>query len=81
MFEESLSLVKLAPANRQPQEMTSAADAAYKMIRNAIFAGELMVGDSLAERDLAERTGLSRTPIREAITRLRHDGLVVLERN
>ncbi len=61
--------------------MTSAADAAYKVIRDAIFAGELVVGDSLAERDLAERTGLSRTPIREAITRLRHDGLVVLERN
>lgn len=46
-------------------------------LRDAILAGELRPGSKLVERDLAERHGTSRGPIREAIRELARQGLVV----
>jgi len=43
---------------------------AYGMILNAIDAGVYKPGDRLVESELAERFGVSRTPIREALQRL-----------
>jgi DNA-binding GntR family transcriptional regulator len=46
-------------------------------IERAILRGELRAGDRLAERDLAERLGVSKTPVREALKVLARRGLVV----
>lgn len=46
------------------------------MIKDAIVRGELAPGEPLVEATLAAWCGVSRTPIREALTRLEHDGLV-----
>jgi len=73
--------LRLAPSSRKQHDMTHAAHKAYTSIRAAILTGELKYGENLVERDLAERIGLSRTPVREAINRLRIEGLVMLERN
>ena len=43
---------------------------AYHMILEAIDHGEYLPGDRLVELELAERLGVSRTPIREALQRL-----------
>lgn len=43
---------------------------AYDLIINAIDHGEYGPGDRLVESDLAERLGVSRTPVREALQRL-----------
>ncbi|GLY02543.1 MULTISPECIES: GntR family transcriptional regulator [Actinoplanes] len=51
-------------------------DAAYGRIRSAIIDGTLPPGSALRPDDLAERLGLSRAPIREALARLAADGLV-----
>ncbi len=49
---------------------------AYGRLRQAIMDGELAPGQQLRPDDLAEVLGLSRMPIREALARLRAEGLV-----
>lgn len=51
-------------------------DAAYERLRDAIVRGELAPGEKIRDSDLAEMLGLSRTPVREALTRLADSGLV-----
>lgn len=48
----------------------------YERLRNAIRDGLLEPGTPLVELRLAELCNVSRTPIREALTRLEQDGLV-----
>lgn len=52
------------------------AAAAYETIREAITNGRLVQGAALNERVLAADYGFSRTPVREALTRLAGEGLV-----
>jgi DNA-binding GntR family transcriptional regulator len=51
-------------------------EAAYRHIRSAIQNRQLKPGERLREIDLAKHAGLSRTPIREALSRLEKEGLV-----
>ncbi len=54
----------------------SATDHVLDELRNAILAGDLPAGETLRQEDLAERLGVSRMPVREAIKRLHAEGLV-----
>jgi DNA-binding GntR family transcriptional regulator len=45
-------------------------------LRELIMNGEFHAGDSLRQRDLAERFNVSATPVREALRRLESEGLV-----
>jgi DNA-binding GntR family transcriptional regulator len=54
----------------------SATDHVLDQIRTAILAGRLPAGETLRQEDLAERLGVSRMPVREAIRRLHAEGLV-----
>lgn len=51
-------------------------DSAYRALRRDIVSGQIKPGDKLVEMSLADRYGVSRTPIREALRRLEQDGLV-----
>ncbi|TCK93286.1 GntR family transcriptional regulator [Natranaerovirga hydrolytica] len=53
-------------------------DVVFNALREAILKGELNPGERLMEKQLAERMGVSRTPIREAIRKLELEGLVVM---
>lgn len=53
-------------------------DVVFNTLRQAILKGELVPGERLMEKQLAERMGVSRTPIREAIRKLELEGLVVM---
>nr|WP_319484913.1 GntR family transcriptional regulator [uncultured Cohaesibacter sp.] len=50
---------------------------AYTQIIEMIFSGELKVGDALQEAKLGEQLDMSRTPVREAIDRIKVEGLAV----
>ncbi len=56
----------------------SKADLAHRRIKEEIELGELAPGTPLSELSLVERTGASRTPVREALRRLAAEGLVEL---
>ena len=47
-------------------------------LRELIIEGTLAPGSRLNERELCEQLRVSRTPLREALRRLAHDGLVTL---
>ncbi len=53
-------------------------DVVFKTLRQAILTGELKPGERLMEIHLANRLGVSRTPIREAIRKLELEGLVTM---
>ena len=53
-------------------------DVVFNALRQAILKGELEPGERLMEIQLAERLGVSRTPIREAIRKLELEGLVLM---
>lgn len=59
----------------------SLADAVVVSVRNAIAAGELVPGEIYSVYQLAELLGISRSPVREAITRMADAGLVEIARN
>ena len=53
-------------------------DVVFNTLRQAILKGELKPGERLLEIALAERLGVSRTPVREAMRKLEQEGLVVM---
>lgn len=60
----------------RPQLLT---DLAYERLREGIVAGELKLGQQVSEAQLAARMGISKTPIREALVRLKMEGLVDIQ--
>lgn len=53
-------------------------DVVFNTLRQAILTGELKPGERLMEIHLANKLGVSRTPIREAIRKLELEGLVTM---
>ncbi|MEU8764196.1 GntR family transcriptional regulator [Streptomyces sp. NPDC048659] len=60
----------------RPVGRTLLRDRAYEALREAIVRGELAPGSVVKDADLADRLGLSRAPVREALVRLGDEGLV-----
>ena len=61
--------------------MTRASSLAYNTIRELIISGSVQPGERLLEEELANRAGVSRTSIRDALRRLSAEGLVHTEAN
>ena len=53
-------------------------DVVFQALRQAIITGEFAPGERLMEIKLADKLGVSRTPVREAIRMLELEGLVVM---
>lgn len=60
----------------RPKSLT---DLAHDSIRQLIVGGELAMGAQLSEATLAAQLGISKTPVREALLRLRVDGLIDIQ--
>jgi DNA-binding GntR family transcriptional regulator len=56
--------------------LSKASERAYAIIRSLILSGELSPGTQIREEALAERCGVSRTPVRDALRRLEADQFI-----
>lgn len=57
----------------------SKTDLVAEAIKSMIHNGELEGGDALHQREIADRLGVSPTPVREALRRLEAEGFVLIE--
>ncbi len=60
----------------EPTESVSLVEQAYLRLRQEILTCILPPGQVVSERELAGRYDMSKTPVREALTQVCHDGLV-----
>ncbi|NJN06383.1 MAG: GntR family transcriptional regulator [Rhodobacteraceae bacterium] len=58
------------------QQSASARELAHARIRELILSGGLVADEPVSERQLAERLGLGRTPVREALKSLAREGVL-----
>jgi DNA-binding GntR family transcriptional regulator len=57
----------------------SKTDLVAALLRELVITGELAAGEQLRQRDLAQRFGVSQTPVREAMRRLESEGLLICD--
>lgn len=57
----------------------SLAEGVYTHIKDDIFEFRLMPGQRFSENEVAARLGVSRTPVRQALYRLEHEGYIAVE--
>ncbi len=63
------------------RQFQTIAEQIYQTLRGDIFAQRLRFGEKITTKELQEKLGASSTPIREALTRLQKDGLIVAQPN
>lgn len=63
-------------SNATSKERSTVADRVYQVLRHEITHGVLKSGSSLIEDEIAERLGVSRTPVRDSMQRLNAERLV-----
>ncbi|MDO8944225.1 MAG: GntR family transcriptional regulator, partial [Desulfobacterales bacterium] len=57
----------------------SLSEQVYHYIKRLILSGEIRGGEKIPEEKVAQRFGVSRTPIREALSRLEEYGLIQIK--
>lgn len=67
---------RAVPFPRPAEPRSTAASMVLDSLRRAILAVQLKPGEPLNEKEIAARFGISRTPVREALIRLKEEGLV-----
>ena len=58
------------------EQRTTTPEGVYRVLRAAILEGSVPPGGQLREAHIASDLGISRSPLREALTRLEEEGLV-----
>lgn len=66
---------------KRAQPGTSVRQTTYLQLKELILSGQLRPAEHLSETAIAQRLGVSRTPLREALMKLEKEGLVVGQRN
>ncbi len=72
-------MTKIEPLGAEREPLGAVRERVLAALRQEIIAGRLRPGDRLVERELAERFGVSRVPVREAIRALVAEGFVHFE--
>lgn len=65
----------------ESMEMMPARIRIASILKKALFSGEYKSGDELSLTEIAEKLGVSRTPVREAFQQLESEGLIKLRMN
>lgn len=65
-----------APAGRTAQRSATASATVYRDLREEILSLRRKPGEAIAEKQIAETYGISRTPVREAVLKLADEGLI-----
>jgi DNA-binding GntR family transcriptional regulator len=73
---QNAPMAKTAPVQRSKRR-SSRSEQVLQILRHAIVVGELVDGERLIEDRIARQLNTSRGPVREALRRLEHEGLVV----
>lgn len=60
----------------KPQSASNASETIYDLLRGRIIHFELLPGEVLSENSLASSLGVSRTPVRDALSRLAEEGCI-----
>lgn len=74
-----MAQAQVVPSGNSRIVRQSYADQVYHHIKELILSGTLRQGEKIVEDKIAKQLGVSRTPIREALTRLQVYGLVHLQ--
>lgn len=61
---------------RTIQTKVSLSEQAFHILKEEIATGKLKVGDPLPEEKISAKLGISRTPLRDALTKLENEGLI-----
>ncbi len=67
-----------AAVSSLPARRRGASGTAFDWLRDEILSGRMRPGQALSENEIAQRLGVSRTPVREAIIRLESEGLLTV---
>ena len=65
------------PRVRRP---TTVKEQVYRMLRERLVYGHIVPNARIIEKDLTDQLGVSRTPVRETLARLSHEGLLIATR-
>lgn len=65
-------------SNMKSSDSKSLVELAYERVKQRILDNQYYPGYQALENEVAEDLGMSRTPVREALIRLKHEGLVEL---
>jgi DNA-binding GntR family transcriptional regulator len=69
------------PEPRREESARSSAEHAATYIRRLIFERSLPAGSRIPQDEIAEKLGMTRMPVREALLILRHEGRIRIEKN
>src|SRR3990170_5674658 len=75
-MQDSTMSIPLDTSNTKTRANENLSASVYNQIKRLILCNEIMPGQKLHHQQLSERLGVSRTPIREALTRLVQEGYV-----
>ena len=83
MNDAGRDVVKMTPMTTEtappPAVRAKLAEQVYATLKREIHDFQLVAGDRFSEAELGNRLGVSRTPVREALFRLRNEGFLDVE--
>lgn len=78
MGESVTSIPRLSTTRPLSSDNSNISEITFHRVRELIVRGKLAPGSRVVEADLADRLGVSRTPIRAALDRLKQEGYILV---